>query len=48
MSFHGQPFAWFISQFLKLLMQPSEELKLYILEKKKALGINSQTGPIVG
>ena len=48
LSFHGQPFAWFIAQFLKLLMQPSDELDTYIKEKKKVLGLTQDSGPLVG
>lgn len=46
MSFHGSPFAWFIAQFLKYLMRPSNDLKSYIAEKKEKLDM--EPGPIVG
>ena len=48
MSFHGAPFVWFIAQFLKFLVKPSDELKSYILEKNAGLGLTNRVGPIVG
>ncbi len=48
MSFHGLPFAWFVSQFLSFLMRPSADLEQYIREKKERLALGSVDGPIVG
>lgn len=44
-AFHGHPFVWFAGQFLSYLMRPNEELKTFIAEKKKSLGIQK---PFVG
>jgi hypothetical protein len=49
MSFHGAPFVWFIAQFLKYLMRPSDELSVYLHQKRVVLGMeNNDIHPIVG
>lgn len=48
MSFHGLPFVWFIAQFIKYLMRPSNELREYLRQKKSTLGMGKDLHPIVG
>ena len=48
LSFHGFPFTWFIAQFLSYLMRPSDDLKMYIHEKKVSLGLMNKDMPILG
>jgi glycoprotein 6-alpha-L-fucosyltransferase len=44
-AFHEKPFVWFAGQFLSYLMRPNNEVKDFISNKKKSLGI---TKPYVG
>ena len=44
-AFHEKPFVWFAGQFLSYLMRPNNEVKEFISNKKKSLGI---TKPYVG
>ena len=44
-AFHGYPFVWFVGQFLQYLMRPSQQLREYLVERRKFLNISH---PIVG